>query len=355
MNSVVHVALASCLAAAPAAANGAIVVFGVVPDRPHTGYGYILPSGERVAGDVQRVAQFIEKPDAAMAEGYFGDGRYLWNAGMFLFRAGTLIEEMERLHPEMVEGCRRALSAAASDLDFVRLEETAFAGLENISLDYALMERTAQAAVQPLEAGWSDVGSWQALWEAGAADDDGNVVAGNVVAHATCNNYLRSSGPMIAALGVEDLVVVATPDAVLVVPRALSENVRDIVERVGENGGNAHESHVEVNRPWGSFRGLHGGPGYQVKQLKVNPGAAISLQYHNQRAEHWVVVGGTARVRCGEDEIVLAANQSTYIPLGAEHRLENPGDEPLVVIEVQMGDYLGEDDIVRLEDRYGRD
>lgn len=348
-------ALRAAIAAAAAdAAEGALLVFGVVPNKPHTGYGYIRAGDERLPGGAMRVAEFVEKPNAQTAAGYVEAGGYFWNAGMFLFRASTLLEEMERLEPAMMALCRRAIDAASVDLDFLRLDAEAFGAIKGDSLDYALMERTARAAVRPIDVGWSDVGSWQAMWEAGGKDDAGNVVAGTAITLDAVDSYVRSTGPLVAAVGIEGLVVVATPDAVLVVPRGRAEAVRDAVEGVEASGYSQHESHVEVHRPWGSFRTLHFDAGYQVKQLTVKPGAAISLQYHNKRAEHWVVVGGRALVHRGGEDVELAANQSTYIPVGAEHRLENPGSEPLIVIEVQTGDYLGEDDIVRLEDRYGR-
>jgi len=342
-------------AAATDAADGALLVFGVVPDSPHTGYGYIKATDHVLPGGSLTVEKFVEKPDEDTARRYVEDGSYLWNAGMFLFRAATLIEEMERLDPAMVEACRRSFEEAETDFDFLRLDPDAFTEINGQSLDYALMEQTDRAAVRPIDVGWSDVGSWQALWDIADKDGAGNVVDGDVVAIDVADSYVRSTGPLVAAVGVRDMVIVATPDAVLVVPRARSEDVRAAVDKFVSDGRSEQESHVEVHRPWGSFQSLHNGPGYQVKRLSVKPGAAISLQYHNRRAEHWVVVGGQARIRCGDENRQLVANQSTYIPVGAEHQLENNGDDLLVVIEVQTGDYLGEDDIVRLEDRYGRD
>jgi mannose-1-phosphate guanylyltransferase/mannose-6-phosphate isomerase len=273
---------------------------------------------------------------------------------MFLFRAAVYLSELERLEPQMLEACRKAVAAGRKDLDFFRLDEAAFAGSPSRSIDYAVMEHTERAAVVPVDLGWSDVGSWLSLWEMGEKDTEGNVMRGDVIAHATKNSYLRSEGPLIAAVGVEDVAIIATVDALLVTTRSASQNVKIIVEELERRGRELHLSHRRVYRPWGSYDSIDSGPGFQVKRITVNPGAKLSLQKHAKRAEHWIVVSGVAKVTCDEDVFTLNANQSTFIPLGAKHRLENPGTEPLHLIEVQSGSYLGEDDIVRFEDSYGR-
>jgi mannose-1-phosphate guanylyltransferase/mannose-6-phosphate isomerase len=342
--------------AAVAARAGFLVTFGVTPERAETGYGYIergkaLPGSEGAF----KVARFVEKPDAATAERYVASGEFFWNSGIFLFPAALYVSELERLRPDMLESCRRALSGAKCDDDFVRLDKASFAECPADSVDYAVMERTARAAVVPVRMGWSDLGSWVALWDAAVKDVDGNALVGNVVAEDAKNCYLRSEAGLVAALGVEDMVVVATKDAVMLAPRDRAQDVRSLVARlVAENRSEA-EALPRVHRPWGSYETLHAGTRVQVKHIIVNPGGKLSLQMHHHRAEHWVVVQGTARIRRGDEEIMLTEDQSTYIPLGTKHRLENPGKIPLHVIEVQSGAYLDEDDIVRFEDTYGRD
>ncbi len=338
-----------------AAENGALVTFGIPPAGPETGYGYIR-RGAAYAGldGCFRVGRFVEKPDLETARGYVDAGDYDWNSGMFLFRAGRYLEELERLKPEMVECCRRAVAGAVKDLDFLRLEAEAFSGIEPLSIDYAVMEHTEAAVVVPADMGWSDVGSWSALWEIGAKDGDGNVVLGDVITDGTTDSYIRSEGRLVAALGLENVVVVATDDVVLVVRRDEAQNVKKVVEALARAGRPEHSVHTKVYRPWGHYQSIDAGDRFQVKRLHVNPGQKLSLQMHRHRAEHWVVVSGTAKVTRGDETFLLNENESTYLPIGVKHALENPGTVPLRLIEVQSGDYLGEDDIVRFEDRYGR-
>ena len=341
--------------AAAATRRGRLVTFGIAADRPETGYGYIQ-SGKAIAGAAGafEVAAFIEKPDRARAEGYLAAGGFSWNSGIFLFPAALLLEELEERHPGTVEACRKALDLARRDLDFLRLDRASFAAAENTSVDYGVMEHTTRAAVVPVEMGWSDVGTWDALWQVSAKDAQGNVSQGDVLIEDSHNCYLRAEHGLVTALGVDDLVVVATADAVMVARRDRTQDVKEIVAKLDRGGRSESKSHPLVHRPWGSFRSIHSGDRVQVKHIMVKPGAKLSLQMHHHRAEHWVVVHGTAKVVRGNEEIVLYEDQSTYIPLGTPHRLENPGKIPLHVIEVQSGSYLGEDDIVRFEDTYGR-
>jgi mannose-1-phosphate guanylyltransferase/mannose-6-phosphate isomerase len=351
--------LAAVGTARKAAATGVLVTFGVTPDAPETGYGYIRHDGlYAVDGadlpDCFTIERFVEKPDEAKAKAFLADGGYFWNSGMFLFTAGAYLAEMDRLEPEMLARCREAVENGKSDLDFYRLEKTAFEACPAQSIDYAIMEHAARAAVVPVDAGWNDVGSWSALWSVGGKDTDGNVQQGDVIAANTHNSYLRAEGPLLCAVGVDDLVVVATEDAVLVVSRDRAEAVGQLVKDMTAGGRNEPHAHLTVYRPWGSYRTIKMGENFQVKHIVVNPGGCLSLQKHHHRAEHWVVVSGTAHVVRGEDNVVLEANESIYIPREAVHRLENKGNVPLDLIEVQTGGYLGEDDIVRLEDVYGR-
>jgi len=345
---------------------GSLVTFGVVPDKPETGYGYIkadknnpLPVAVGVEVDSVRtqgfpVATFVEKPDLPTAQTYLQSGDYYWNSGMFLFRASRFLDELGRFEPEMLAACQRSFGEAEEDLDFLRLGKDAFASCPANSIDYAVMEKTDAAVVIPLDAGWNDVGSWSALWEVNAQDDHGNVIKGDVLTEATRDCYLYSSGRMLATVGVEDHVVIETPDAVLVAAKSRVQDVKKIVERLKRDERGEALLHRRVPRPWGAYEGVDAGDRFQVKRITVNPGAKLSLQMHHHRAEHWVVVSGTARVTCGDRVVVLGENESTYIPLGATHRLENPGKVPLEIIEVQTGGYLSEDDIVRIEDQYGR-
>ena len=341
--------------AARAAALDRLVTFGITPDAPETGYGYIRRGAPIPSADGSfAVARFVEKPDASTAAGYVASGEYDWNSGMFLFKAGCFLDELERLEPELLSQCREAFAKGGKDLDFFRLERDSFSKAKAISIDYAVMERTDKAAVVPVEMGWSDIGSWEALWTAAERDGLGNATKGDVLHHGSRNSYLRSEGPLVAAVGLEDMVVVATTDAVLVSHKSASQDVKRIVEQLERSGRELHTTHRKVYRPWGSYEGIDNGQNFQVKHITVNPGAKLSLQMHHKRAEHWIVVSGTALVTCGDKVFPLKENQSTYIPLGEKHRLENTGSEPLHLIEVQSGSYLGEDDIVRFEDTYGR-
>jgi len=345
----------SVASAMAAAERGYLVTFGIAPDAPETGYGYVQRGGalQDLAGTFA-VKRFVEKPDAATAASYIAAGDYSWNSGMFVFKASAFLEELGRLEPDMLANCRAALAQGKSDLDFFRLASEPFQACKSISVDYAVMERTSRAAVVPVEMGWSDIGSWESLWDTGSRDETGNVIKGDVLHHGTRNSYLRSEGPMVAAVGLEDVVVVAMQDAVLVSHKSASQDVKRIVELIEKSGRDLHTTHRKVYRPWGSYESIDNGEKYQVKHIIVNPGAKLSLQMHHKRAEHWIVVSGNAQVTCDDKVFPLTENQSTYIPLGAKHRLENTGSQPLHLIEVQSGSYLGEDDIVRFEDTYGR-
>ena len=337
-------------AAVPAAAGGALVTFGIVPDAPETGFGYIQSD----AGEgVRRVLRFVEKPDAATARQYLDAGGYYWNSGMFLLRASRYLEELERFSPDILAAVREAFASAQRDGDFIRLDKAAFAASPSDSIDYAVMEKTDRAMVLPVDIGWNDVGSWSALWDVSEQDGDGNARHGDVIAVDSRNSYAYARR-LVALVGVEDLVVVETDDAVLVAHKDKVQQVRDVVAQLKAEQRSHAVLHREVHRPWGSYDSVDQDDGFQVKRIKVKPGARLSLQSHKHRAEHWIVVRGTARVTRDNDVFELHANQSTYIPLGAKHRLENPGTEMLELIEVQSGDYLGEDDIVRYEDVYGR-
>ncbi len=338
-----------------AADAGQLVTFGIVPTAPETGYGYIeaaQPLGD--ADTPAPIARFVEKPDRATAEGFLATGRFTWNSGMFLFKASVILAELERLAPEVVQACRSALAKGGSDLNFQRLEKDAFAQCPNIAIDVAVMERTDRGAVLPLQAGWSDVGSWSALWETADHNDQGNVLRGRVISENSRNCYLRSEHRLVVGLGVEDLVVVETNDVVLVAKRDQAQNVKSIVGLLEQNGAPESKAHRKIYRPWGAYDGITEGDRWQVKRISVNPGASLSLQMHHHRAEHWIVVQGTAVVEKDGIEELVGENQSTYIPLGCKHRLSNPGKIPVEMIEVQSGPYLGEDDIVRFEDLYGR-
>ena len=339
------------LAASPAALAGALVTFGIVPTGPETGYGYI----QAAAGDgVRKVGRFVEKPDLATARDYVASGEYFWNSGMFLFRASRYLEELQRFAPAIVAAARAALAGGKRDADFLRLERSAFEACPSDSIDYAVMEKTDAAAVLPIDVGWSDVGSWSALWEIADQDPDGNAHHGDVLALG-CRNTLAWGGRrLISLLGLQDVIVVDTDDALLVAARDQVQQVKEIVARLKAEQRPQASVHRKVYRPWGSYDGIDSGERFQVKRIVVKPGAALSLQMHHHRAEHWIVVSGSARVTCDDKVFLLAENQSTYIPLGSRHRLENPGKVPLELIEVQSGSYLGEDDIVRFEDVYGR-
>lgn len=344
---------AAVMQAQPLATDGYLVTFGVVPASPETGYGYIR-RGDALAGGAALLDRFVEKPDAATARGYLESGDYLWNSGMFLLRAATYLDELERQVPSMAGACRAAMAAAHRDLDFLRPDAEAFAASPGDSIDYAVMEGTRRGAVVPLDCGWSDVGAWSTLWDVADHDDHGNVLQGDVLVEDTRNSYLRSESRLLAAAGVDDLVVVETADAVLVAGRSQVQDVKRIVERLRAAGRSEVTLHRRVYRPWGSYESLIEGGRFQVKRIIVNPGETLSLQMHHHRAEHWIVVHGTAEVTCEERCFMLGEDESTYIPLGHKHRLANPGKIPLELIEVQSGSYLGEDDIVRYQDAYGR-
>jgi mannose-1-phosphate guanylyltransferase/mannose-6-phosphate isomerase len=339
--------------ALPLARQGWLATFGIRPDRPETGFGYIR-RGEAV-GDGYRVEQFVEKPDLATAQGYLADGGYDWNSGMFLFKASRYLEELETHAPAMLAAVREAHAKASVDLDFVRIDREAFARVPDDSIDYAVMEKTRRAAVIPVSCAWSDIGSWSALWQTSVHDAQGNAREGDTLPINTRNSLLRSHDRhLLATLGVDDLIVVTTPDATLVAHRDAAQDVKKIVEQLKAAGRSEHSLHRVVHRPWGNYDSLEAGKRFQVKRIQVKPGASLSLQKHHHRAEHWIVVSGTAEVTCDDKVFLLGENQSTYIPLGSKHRLRNPGKLPLELIEVQSGSYLGEDDIVRFDDVYGR-
>ena len=365
-------------AALPAARDGKLVTFGIVPTHPETGYGYIKASSEPqrhkgtkvsfveekreknfvssclCGSKTMPVEQFVEKPDLETAKGYLASGDYYWNSGMFMFKASRYLEELKQFRPDILVACEKAMAVQNADLDFVRLDEQAFKACPDESIDYAVMENTEDAVVIPLDAGWSDVGSWSSLSDISDKDTLGNAVQGDVMLHDTRNTYVRSEKKLIAAVGVDDLVITESDDAVLVSRKDRVQDVKKIVERLKAENRTEAKLHRKVYRPWGAYDSIDCGDRFQVKRITVKPGAKLSLQKHYHRAEHWIVVKGTALVTNGGEDILLTENQSTYIPIGAVHRLENPGKFDLELIEVQSGGYLGEDDIVRLEDTYGR-
>jgi mannose-1-phosphate guanylyltransferase/mannose-6-phosphate isomerase len=338
--------------AAGVAESGKLVTFGIVAHAPETGYGYIRRGeGE---GPAYPVAQFIEKPPLDVAQQFVASGDYFWNSGMFVFKARRYLEELARFAPDILEATQAALRAAKVDLDFVRIDKAEFAKCRGDSIDYAVMEKTRDAVVLPLDAGWSDVGSWSSLFDALPADEEGNVLQGDVLVHDTHDCYVHSTSRLVAAVGMDDHVIVETKDAILVAPKGRVQDVKELVAKLKKSGRSESALHREVFRPWGSYDSLDNGERFQVKRLSVKPGGVLSLQMHHHRAEHWVVVQGTARVTCGERTFLLSENESTFIPIGVSHRVENPGKVALHIVEVQSGSYLGEDDIVRLEDNYGR-
>lgn len=334
------------------AREGKLVTFGIVPRAPETGYGYIKV-GE-AHGALSDVAAFVEKPDAATAQAYLDEGCYLWNSGMFMFKASVYLAELKQHRPDILSAVEKAFAQTSRDLDFTRVDAEAFAACPEDSIDYAVMEKTRDAVVVPLDAGWSDVGSWSSLWEESPQDADGNVKRGDVLTHDARNNLFLSDNKLIAAVGVEELVVVDTPDAVMVSHKDRVQEVKSIVKQLEKAGRSEATIHREVARPWGTYDSIDMGERFQVKRITVKPGAKLSLQMHHHRAEHWIIVSGTALVTINDETKMLSENQSTYIPIGATHRLENPGKLPLEMIEVQSGSYLGEDDIVRFDDNYGR-
>jgi len=336
------------------ARSGKLVTFGIVPGSPETGYGYI-EKGAAVAGiSAFAVARFVEKPDAATAAEYVASGDFLWNSGMFMFTASRYLRELKRFAPDILAQCEAAIAALTTSADFHSVPETVFRECRSESIDYAVMEQTSDAVVLPLDAGWNDLGAWDALWEIRDKDADGNVVSGDVLLDDVSNSYLQSGSRLVAALGLQDTIVIETADAVLVANKNSVQSVKKIVAQLEQQQRTETISHTLVRRPWGSYEALAAGAGYQVKHIIVKPGAALSLQLHHHRAEHWTVIKGTGLIRCDDKEFTLQPNESTFIPLGAKHRLSNQGTEAVEIIEVQVGDYLGEDDIVRFEDRYGR-
>lgn len=336
-----------------AAVQGRLVTFGVVPTSPHTGYGYI-ESEERsmVAAPIK---SFVEKPDKKTAVDLLETNRFFWNSGIFLFRADTYLDELRQYEPAMVEACEKSVAGAVMDADFIRPDAAAFRSSPANSIDYAVMERTENAAVVPLVAGWSDVGSWSALHDVVGKDDDGNLITGDVLVHECRESYISAGSRLVTTVGLENIVVVEDKDSVLVAHKDRSQDVKKLVERLKEQGRPEAELHRQVFRPWGSYDCVDVGDGFQVKQLIVNSGAVLSLQSHKQRTEHWVVVGGVATITLDDDEFELGVNESTLIPVGAVHRIANKGDEVVRIIEVQCGEYLGEDDIERYADEYGRE
>ncbi|MEE8427969.1 MAG: mannose-1-phosphate guanylyltransferase/mannose-6-phosphate isomerase [Gammaproteobacteria bacterium] len=336
------------------AQSGYLVTFGIVPDHAETGYGYIKKGESLQIDGTHTVARFVEKPDRKAAMTYLNSGRYLWNSGIFMMRAQLWLEELGRFRPDIAGVCQSSYEGGARDADFYRVDAKVFHACPSDSIDYAVMEKTKRAAVIPLEMGWSDVGTWSSLWEICPRDEQGNVIRGDVFAVDTHNTLLFAEHRCLAAVGVKDLMVIETADAILVVNKDHTQDVKKIVEQLKSANREEYKTHRRVYRPWGSYEGIDAGDRFQVKRLSVKPGASLSLQMHHHRAEHWVVVKGTAKVTRGEDVFTLSENESTYIPVGTKHRLENPGTVMLEIIEVQSGSYLGEDDIVRFEDMYNR-
>jgi mannose-1-phosphate guanylyltransferase/mannose-6-phosphate isomerase len=351
-----HTAFRSAVSSGlPAARRGKFVLFGLQPTGPATGFGYIrMGKQTATATDVRDVAGFVEKPDLAMVERLLACKEHLWNSGIFLLPVRHFIDEIAEREPEIMSACRKALAGATSDLDFTRLEESSFEACPSISIDYAVMEKTERAVVVSAAFDWSDIGSWSALWTMSEKDSSGNVVIGDAVMEDASGCYVRGDGPLVAALGVDDLVIAASPDVVLVTTRGRDQDVGKLVERLKANGHRSATQTHSVHRPWGYYQSIHAGERFQVKRITVNPGAKLSLQKHFHRAEHWVVVNGTAIVTRDDEEILLRENESIFVPLGCMHRLENPGKVPLNLIEIQSGTYLGEDDIVRVQDIYQR-
>ena len=344
---------ASIQSALPLAQDGKLVTFGVVPDRAETGYGYI-EKGPAVGTGGFAVNRFVEKPDLATACDYLASGNFFWNSGMFMFQASRYLHELERFQPQILAACRNALEGGTQDMHFTRVDSDVFAACPDDSIDYAVMEKTADAVMVPLDAGWSDIGSWSALWDVSPKDEHGNVFKGDVLSNESQNSYVHADSRLVTLVGVDDLVVVETKDAVLVAHKDKVQDVKKIVEQIKNGSRQEHVNHREVYRPWGMYDSIDNGHRYQVKRITVKPGAKLSVQMHHHRAEHWIVVSGTAKVTNGERTYLVCENESTYIPIGQIHALENPGVINLELIEVQSGSYLGEDDIVRFEDKYGR-
>jgi len=338
--------------AIPLAESGKLVTFGIVPHDPNTGYGYIKKGPSQGPGFT--VDAFTEKPSAEVAKGYFESGDYFWNSGMFLFKASRYLEELKKHRPNIYEACQLSMESTSKDNDFLRVNSAAFDKCPSDSIDYAVMEKTDDAAVVPMDAGWSDIGSWSSLWDISKKDSNGNATYGDVMLHESNNSYIRTDGKLVATIGVDDLVIVSTKDVLVVASKDSVQDVKAVVQKLKAESRTEWDSHREVYRPWGKYDSIDSGKGYQVKRITVKPGAKLSVQMHHHRAEHWVVVSGLARVTNGDKTFMLSENESTYIPVGVIHALENPGKVLLEIIEVQSGSYLGEDDIVRFEDIYGR-
>ena len=338
--------------AIPQVQSGKLVTFGIVADEPNVGYGYIKkgqPEGEGFLVD-----EFVEKPSIELAESYVSSGEYYWNSGMFMFKGAKYLDELKKYRPDIFKICETSCASAEMDMDFVRVDKEVFETCPSESVDYAVMEKTSDAVVVPMDAGWSDVGSWSSLWDVSSKDSSGNSVHGDVVLHNSSNSYIRTDNKLVAALGVDDLVIVSTKDVVMVAQKDSVQDVKIVVQQLQDKARPECSIHREVYRPWGKYDSIDSGPRYQVKRISVNPGQKLSVQMHHHRAEHWVVVSGTAKVTKGDEIIMLSENESVYLPLGIIHALENPGKVVLELIEVQSGSYLGEDDIVRFEDNYGR-
>ena len=339
--------------ATPLAEVGNLVTFGVVADQPHIGYGYIK-RGEEQGGVGFVVDKFVEKPLIEVAEDYMASGEYYWNSGMFLFKASRYLSELSKFRPDIYEACKLSMVAVRKDLDFIRIDSQEFECCPSESIDYAVMEKTEDAVVVPLAAGWSDIGSWSSLWDISQKDGNGNATHGDVILYEANNSYVRTDGKLVTVVGVDDLIIVSTKDVVMVAQKNSVENIKVIAEKIKRDSRTEWKTHREVYRPWGKYDVIDNGERYQAKRITVKPGAKLSVQMHHHRAEHWVVVSGTAKVTNGEKIFMLSENESTYIPSGVIHALENPGKVPLEIIEIQSGSYLGEDDIVRFEDIYGR-
>lgn len=339
--------------AAPVCTEDKIVTFGIVPDAPETGFGYIK-AGQSLNHDVFAIDAFVEKPDLATAQAYLDEGGYYWNSGMFMFRAATYLDALRQLAPDILDACEAAMAGAVEDMDFLRVDQAAFEACRADSIDYAVMEKAGNTVVIPADIGWSDVGSFSALYDISDKDAQGNAVLGDVIARDSSNCYLRANNKLLVGLGIDNLVVVDPDDALLVASKDRVQEIKAIVDELMQAGREEAQLHKKVCRPWGCYQGIDAADGFQVKRITVKPGAVLSLQMHHHRAEHWVIVSGTAKITRGDEEFTLYENESTFIPLGTTHRLENIGKIPLELIEVQTGSYLGEDDIVRFDDVYGR-
>lgn len=334
------------------AVSDKLVTFGIVPNSPETGYGYIRAGLQQ--GDAYTVSEFVEKPDLATAEKYLAENDYYWNSGMFLFKASRYLEELAKFEPEILDACKQSLATPSKDAEFIRVDSEVFKSCPDKSIDYAVMEKTDSAVVVPMDAGWSDVGSFSSLWDISAKDENQNVTKGDVITVDSTHNYICAENKLVSTVGVDNLVVIETKDAILVANKDKVQDVKRVVNKLKETGRIEQKLHREVYRPWGKYDSIDLGARDQVKRITVKPGEKLSIQKHFHRSEHWIVVSGTASVLNGDETIIVTENESTYIPLGTIHALENPGKIPLEMIEVQTGSYLGEDDIVRFEDRYGR-